>query len=303
LDTADDCLKVLRDALPGKAGFLVHTPWIKKGNPRIDIFQFVDFLRLWGYVLTTAATLDLIQNFFFIASCFYAAALGAVVMKRQGPGGMLLGAGCLCNGFSLAVRYWSSYPLLPLYQGVYFIPFVVGLFCVRGLYRGEGSVIHGILVVVLAGSALFFPNDFYLPFLQFKTVFAHGFFLLGVGGKALFLLAGAWAVLILGEQDRSDLVKRMGTYLVWGYFLWTLSVFSGAVWAYLGWGAPIVWEDPLLVTTMATWLYYTLFLHLHLTGLNSVRSRAIFALLGAVFVFLFNLVPELGIFMVPEIKL
>jgi len=41
----------------------------------------VDFLRLWGYVLTTATTLDLIQNSFFIASCFYGAAFGAVLVK------------------------------------------------------------------------------------------------------------------------------------------------------------------------------------------------------------------------------
>ncbi len=252
--------------------------------------------------MTTATTLDLIQNSFFIASCFYVAGLGAVLVKRRGIGGGLVGAGCLCNGFSLALRYWSSFPLLPLYQGAFFIPFVVGLFCTRSLFKGDGSVIHALLVVVLAWSALLFPNDFYLPFLQFKSLFAHGFFLLGVGGKALFLVSGAWALTILVNQDQKDM-KRMGTYVIWGYFFWTLSVFSGAVWAYLGWGSPIVWEDPLLTTTMATWLYYTLFLHLHLTRLNSVRSRALLTFGGAVFVFLFNLVPELGIFMMPGIKL
>jgi ABC-type transport system involved in cytochrome c biogenesis permease subunit len=156
-----------------------------------------------------------------------------------------------------------------------------------------------VLINLLSWSAYFFPNDFYLPFLQFKTLFAHGFFLLGVLGRALFLVAGTGAVMLLMGKSGTDKARSIGRFVLWGFFFWTLSVFSGAVWSWLGWGSPIVWDDPVITTTMATWLLYSLMLHLHLTRFSSADSRAWFALAGAAWVFCFNCMPELGPFRPP----
>jgi ABC-type transport system involved in cytochrome c biogenesis permease subunit len=69
----------------------------------------------------------------------------------------------------------------------------------------------------------------------------------------------------------------------------------------LGWGSPVVWDDPVITTAMATWLYYGLFLHLHLMmAFKAKKNRPVFALIGAVWVFLFNCLPDMGTFMLPR---
>lgn len=83
-------------------------------------------------------------------------------------------------------------------------------------------------------------------------------------------------------------------WAVWGFAFWTLSMFAGELWSYLGWGTPVVWDDPAITTVMATWFYYVCLLHLHLTGGWSIRSRTIYAASGAMVVLGLNCLPEWG---------
>ena len=86
----------------------------------------------------------------------------------------------------------------------------------------------------------------------------------------------------------------MNSALLWGFFFFTLSVFSGAVWSWLGWGSPLVWDDPVIAVSMATWLIYALVLHLHLTRFSGVKARAGFAAVAALWVICLGVCPELG---------
>jgi hypothetical protein len=218
--------------------------------------------------------------------------------NKKNRAGYLFGAGLICNCVSLTLRYWISYPLLPLYQGPFFLPAATG---VAGLWLLPSFTLSRIFIVtLLAGSALFFPNDFYLPVIQFNTLFAHGFFLFGVMGQALFLVAGAAGAAILAGPSPARAGRQVNQALLWGFFFWTLSVFSGGVWSWLGWGSPVVWDDPLMTCAMATWLLYAFLLHLHLTRFSSARARAWALLGGALFVFFFNHGLALGRFHLPR---
>jgi ABC-type transport system involved in cytochrome c biogenesis permease subunit len=88
-------------------------------------------------------------------------------------------------------------------------------------------------------------------------------------------------------------------WTVWGFAFWTLSMFTGELWSYLGWGTPVVWDDPAITTTMATWFFYICLLHLHLTGSWTARSRGVYTAAGALVVLVLNCVPELGPFRFP----
>ena len=243
---------------------------------------------------------EFIQNSFLAATLCYLLSLFFFSLRRETGAAFLLTAGCICNILSLGMRYYISFPLLPLYQGAYFIPCIVGLFCIKPLFFRSGHLMQPLLVSFLAVTALLFPNDYYIPFLQFKTPYSHLFFLFGVMGKALFLMTGVRAYMILTGASDPKSAKKMISTAMWGFFFWTLSIFSGALWSYLGWGAPVVWDDPILTTTMAIWLYFTLFLHLHLTRLNGTTSRAVLALAGALGMFITTCLPELGLFRWPR---
>jgi len=262
----------------------------------------------------------------FMAAAFcYIISLALMIGSRRRASAFFMGLGCSLNLLSLGVRYYGFFPMLPLYQGAYLIPCLVGACCIKPILASSGHPIHPLMVSSLALTALFFPNDYYLPVLQFKTPFAHAFVFFGVVGKAMFFMAGTWAFLALirsARQSRerswqtsetgdetesivksqlvasistSENLKKMGNAVILGFFFWTLSIFSGAVWSYLGWGSPVVWDDPLMTTTMAVWLYFTLFLHLHLIPtLYKPFPRAMFALVGSALVFVGTLMPELG---------
>ncbi len=262
-----------------------------------------------------------IDLLFYTGTIVFSIELIAAFAGRKTFACMIVGVGMMCQGAALFMRYKMSFPMLPVYQGPFFLPFAVGLLSNVGRMKRNGdfsgnyiditeqyhvsflNLARLFLMVLLSWLACLFPNDFYLPSLQFKTFFGHLFFLMGTAGKALFLSAGIPAVMILrlNISDKNMMAQKklslgMNRMLLWGFVFWTLSVFSGGVWSWLGWGAPVVWDDPAMTTTMAAWLFYALVLHLHLTRFSSLSIRAGACLAGALFIFLFSYVPELGPF-------
>lgn len=236
----------------------------------------------------------LIHTSFEFAVWMYTIGLICHLLSRKFWAAACLILGVGLNGISLFFRYWSFFPLMPLFQGPFFLPFAVGIMGFRS-YMAEGNrPFFPWLIAALAWATYLFPNDFYLPYLQFKTPFAHGLFLFGIIGKALFLLAGESGLAILVSSGKPDMSKQMATRLLWGFFFYTLSVFSGAIWSWLGWGSALVWEDPVIAISMATWLLYALLLHLHLTRFSTPTAKAVMIAAGAGWIICAGAVSELG---------
>jgi hypothetical protein len=238
----------------------------------------------------------------------------------------------LANAAVVTWRYWLAWPMLPMYLGPVVLPLILGAMLAvdrhpSGRYGWAGRAILT-LIVIIALAAVLFPKDFYLPFVKSQTVWAHLFFWFGAAGRGCFLVAAAWAMagLIEKEPERkvkkvdigrdhrfsahpSSIVCRPSTsnllhhrympWTIWGFAFWTLSMFAGELWSYLGWGTPVVWDDPAITTTMATWFFYICLLHLHLTGSWTPRGRCAYAAGGALVVFGLNCIPELGPFRWP----
>ncbi len=196
--------------------------------------------------------------------------------------------------------YTASWPLMPMYQGPLFTSCVmawIALFKYRHSFAEYRLILYG--TIFLLCCFYFFPKDYYLPFLHSRTIFAHLFLASGAIAKALFFVGSIDAFLFLihdGNKESDSRHRSFANIIIAGFALWTISVFSGEIWAYLGWGFPIVWDDPTVVGMIAVWFYYACFLHLYLTKLWTVRKRASMAILGSVIAFVFTCVPELGPF-------
>ncbi len=235
---------------------------------------------------------------------------------------LLLAFGLLVNGAALFMRYYTAWPMMPMYLGGVALPFCLGLIAmgISGELTGRRWLIFRLLITLstlLALMAAFFPKDFYLPFLKSATIWSHLFLWFGVIGKALFLVSAIWAISALWsdrfnsnaeyltnvDERKTKNKDRMNPDLnisfhwtVWGFAFWTLSMFAGELWSYLGWGTPVVWDEPAITTTMATWFFYICLLHLHLTGSWSVRARGIYTASGALVVLVLNCVTDFGPF-------
>lgn len=213
-------------------------------------------------------------------------------------------ASAIAGGVYAGLRYWMTWPMTPMFAGgVLFAPLLAPLGTLA-LRRTEDpacaavirrALIGGGLIVVVLGVC--FPKDFYLPIIKTASPYAHGVLLFGALGRAFLFVCAAWSVAALCGFD--GVMPRLFRALVWGFACWTLSLFSGEVWSYSGWGVPMVWEDASTLTAIATWFFCVGLIHLCLGNLYSHRTRAALVALVAVLVLAFNGGPELGPFRNP----
>ncbi len=230
----------------------------------------------------------------------------------------VFGLGTLANVLICFSRYYHSWPLMPMYQTPVFVTAFIGLL-VLGKIRKDTFRVRLLMftVVVISLAVTLFPKDFYLPFLKSRTVFSHIFMLSGALGQAFFMAGGVEAACFIHNSGRvpflntkamSEISRRTKvpswdpSCIVWGFIFWTISMFSGEMWSYLGWGNPVVWDDATIVMSMATWFYYVALLHLYLLKPCDARKRAYAAVVGSLLVFVFNVLPNLGSFKIPNMK-
>lgn len=235
--------------------------------------------------------------------------LGALLLTGSSPRLMRVAtrvwwASAIVGGVYAGLRYWVTWPMTPLFAGsVLFVPLLapLGALALRDIEDPacaaviRRALIGGGLIVVVLGVC--FPKDFYLPIIKTASPYAHGVLLFGALGRACLFLCAAWGVAALCGFD--GVMPRLFRALVWGFGCWTLSLFSGEVWSYSGWGVPMVWEDASTLTAIATWFFCVGLIHLYLGHLCSHRTRATLAVLAAVLVLVFNGGPELGPFRNP----
>ena len=247
----------------------------------------------------------------FLAQLAYITGLVLAYLNRIKPitfGFMALGL--VLNTMALAFRYWFSWPMMPMYIG---LPAILCCLAVIWLIdpsrrnadagRTEGLLIQS-LIVFFGLTALLFPKDFYLPFLRSATIWSHIFLVTGIVAKACLLMAAIKALVFLIYRDKEKPAPQQTLasampWALWGFVCLTLSMFSGEVWSYLGWGTPVVWHDPAITTVMAIWFYWIALLHLHYTKSWDRNQRAIFMVVGGLLVLIFACHPEMGPFRLP----
>jgi len=203
----------------------------------------------------------------------------------------------------VAARYQKAWPMLPLHLSPALLCLSLGLLWWTAPKQDSGRFSTRLmsLTLLIALLCVSFPKDFYLPFLKSQTLWAHGFILFGAVGRACLLIAALWCWSAWRETGSQQL-QLFSTAMRWvviGMALNTLSMFSGELWSYVGWGTPVVWADPTITTTMATWFYFIGLMHLHLTASWPLARRAAYGMLGGVLILLFNLLPDLGPFRWP----
>ena len=239
--------------------------------------------------------------------------LGAFVLlllpsKRQLCIRFVLLFAVLANLVTVVVRYIQSWPMLPMHLSPVGISLCAGALILWFSWKTapEDRVVHRIILGVLfllMLATIFYPKDFYLPFLKSKTLLSHCFLWFSIFAKSCCLMSAAWALVAWPLQSKgghglrpSIALQHSLRWAALGFCLWTLSMFCGELWCYLGWGTPVVWEDPALTLTMAGWFFYACVLHLHLTKAWNQTARAAFIGCGGLLVLGISCLPDFGPF-------
>lgn len=281
--------------------------WIKKGYPGSSL-SVRDFFLVEVSMLSTAHNIFKVATLCYLAGSVLSWILSALRMKLLW---IFWFPALLANVAVVSLRYYITFPMLPMYLSPVALPLCLGFVSVLSFLFmnlteadsarktvSEKMLFLRLVMSVTAAIALTsvcFPKDFYLPFLKSTTLWAHFFLLFGIAGKSSFIAGSLWA--FTGQNYLASTLSFR--WCIWGFAFWTLSMFSGEIWSYTGWGTPVVWDDPAITTTMATWFFYICFLHLHLAGTWSVRARRLYAATGLIVVLLLNYLPDLGPFRAP----
>ncbi len=216
-----------------------------------------------------------------------------------------MGTGTLFYLAAIGLSYFRAWPMLPMYLG---LPALVCYLAILWLLNRKRYLLHPdcaeefflrLLIFFLGLLPLFFPKDFYLPFIRSVTIWSHLFFISGVAAKGFLLLGAIRGLAFLTEKNRS-LDSAMSAILT-GFILLTLSIFCGEVWAYLGWGTPIVWHDAAITTILALWFYWICVLHLHYSTTWGKKKRAWLITGGGILIVVLSSPPEMGPFRMVEL--
>lgn len=182
-----------------------------------------------------------------------------------------IAAGLLSHTAGLIVRIISTghAPMASMYETLVFYSWTTVLVTVIVIFRYRERLPEVITVpvaILAAVSAVFNekpggPLTLILRTRWFETHVTASF-----AAYALFTLAFAGAVLYLihpereGGGESKKFQEIAGKSILWGFFFFSASMFSGAVWAYLAWGTYWMWE-PKIIWSFIVWFYYAGAMH------------------------------------------
>ncbi len=197
--------------------------------------------------------------------------------------------GFLIHTFCQISRGWYLSIFTPnaILEEVYFLPWSLSLLALIFWYlKGNQSVISSVLplIIIFTGFALVYPGGVAPPTPQEETIFSPLFFASEVMAHAFFLLGGWFAFLYLNRKDKGDLFH---TCLLWGFILYSFSQIIGAIWAYLGWAAPLHWSERHLQSA-SIWCFYAAYIHLRFLSPWTLKKKAWFAVFGLLLVLAFT---------------
>lgn len=185
--------------------------------------------------------------------------------------------GLLINTIALFIRTYESghAPMLAMYETLLFYSwstvFVSAIVIFR--YRERFTELITIPIAIMAMVFAQMNESPAKPLtLILKTRWFEAHVISSFAAYALFTLAFSAAVLyllfglqimsfrtnggeILSEEIKKDLQDIAHRSILWGFFFFSASMFAGAVWAYLAWGAYWLWE-PKIIWSFIVWFYY-----------------------------------------------
>ncbi|MBI1910486.1 MAG: cytochrome c biogenesis protein CcsA [Deltaproteobacteria bacterium] len=193
-------------------------------------------------------------------------------LKLEGVSKAILSIGLLTHTAALIQRIVSTghAPMASMYETLVFYSWTTVLVSVIVIFRYKERVTE-IITVPLSMLAIFFalanekpggPLTLILKTHWFETHVTASF-----AAYALFTLAFSAALLFLIQNfrgiDKDELKKFQdiaGRSILWGFAFFSASMFAGAVWGYLAWGAYWMWE-PKIIWSFIVWFYYAGAMH------------------------------------------
>lgn len=203
--------------------------------------------------------------------------MNAAMLSGMVPRFRLLSAALLLAGFLSHTAYlaWRAYstghaPMASMDETTALYGWTTVLVSLIVIFRYKERLVELITVPLASLAVLFSILNVTSPgplTLVLRTRWFEAHVTAAFAAYALFTLAFAGAVLYLihlkrgcdsgGLKRFQDIASRA---VLWGFFLFSISMFAGAIWAYLAWGVYWMWE-PKMIWSFIVWFYYAGAMH------------------------------------------
>jgi ABC-type transport system involved in cytochrome c biogenesis permease subunit len=176
-----------------------------------------------------------------------------------------LAAGFTASGILMALRAVESgrLPVAGIGETLLFYGWLLsGLTLLVVLRYGERTLelfTVPISIGALIGSFFLIGEPGALP-LILRTWWFEAHVLTSFIAYALFTVAFVAATLSLARPENVDFRSMAEKGVLWGFFFFSVSMFSGAIWGYLAWGAYWLWE-PKILWSFIVWFWYAAAMH------------------------------------------
>ena len=207
-------------------------------------------------------------------------------------------AGIIFHTFSLAMRMYLTghAPMASVYETLIFYSWATVLVSVIVILRYNERV-TGLITVPVAMIALVFAFFNEAPIgplnIILRTRWFEAHVIASFAAYALFTLAFSAAAVYLyydftakGDSELKKFQDIANRSVLWGFLFFSASMFSGAVWGYLAWGAYWLWE-PKVIWSFIVWFYYAGAMHAYYVSEWKGRGLSIATVIGF-FVVLFT---------------
>ena len=217
---------------------------LQRWNFRIMCFGWL--LHTAGFLVRWRTTYQLGYNYFPVANRYeslvfygWCIALAWLVIQRWAP---KPGIAAGMQFFAAAVTAWA------------------------GLFQTHATEINPLMPALRSNWLLFHVLTCFLAYAAFTAA----------AFIALHFLIRVRRNPDLDSSDTDSLMYRCASI---GFFLLTLGILSGSVWAQQAWGRYWGW-DPKEVWSLITWIIYALFLHVYITRRWRGKKLALLAVIG-----------------------
>lgn len=218
------------------------------------------------------------KPFLYASLILYAASFIAVLLhhvtgseKAEKASKLILAAGLLAHTGALVERIYSTghAPMASMYETLVFFGWCIALLSLFVIFR-YGERVTELITVPVAILAVVFalynekpggPLTLILDTRWFEihvtaSFAAYALFTLAFSGAVFYLLNSARGK----ERELKKFQDIAAKSILWGFFFFSASMFSGAVWGYLAWGAYWMWE-PKIIWSFIVWFYYAGAMH------------------------------------------
>jgi len=239
-----------------------------------------------------------VRGLLYAALLLYASALlgSASARIRGGARPRVLSSRFMAAGFAahtgalvLRVASTGHAPMAGMYETLAFYGWTTVLVSLIVVYRyGERTVELVTLPAAMLATAFSLANI--KPGGPLALILRTRWFELHVTASfaaySLFTLAFAGALLYIvcetkgaSEEELKRFQEIASRSVLWGFFLFSVSMFAGAVWAYLAWGRYWLWE-PKVLWSFIVWFYYAGAMHAYFVRDWRGRGLSIATLIG-----------------------